>query len=138
MRTIKFRGKGINSGQWFYGSAVSFGNKAYIFKMFRLLRMEHAEVDPETIGQFTGLKDKNGVEVYEGDIIEWTETHYHAIGAVAWREQIGIKDTEAAYNVGWCVEEYKGKVTYIIAPSAVPHGVVVGNVHDNYELLKGG
>ena len=137
MRTFKFRGKGIKSGQWFYGSVVPFGNSAYIFKMLRLLRMEHAEVDPETIGQFTGLKDKNGVEVYEGDIIEWTETHYHAIGVVAWREQIGIKDTEAAYNVGWCVEEYKGKVTYIIAPSAVPHGVVVGNVHDNYELLKG-
>lgn len=59
-------------------------------------------------------------------------------GSDWWLATDGIKDTEAAYNVGWCVEEHKGKVTYIIAPSAIPYGVVVGNVHDNYELLKGG
>lgn len=135
MRTLKFRGKDIINGKWVFGAGIqNIKGRAYI-------NMESPfgyEVVPETVGQFTGLVDKNGNEVYEGDIIEWTETHYYAIGAVAWRERIGLKDTKDAYAVGWCVEEYKGKVTYIIAPSAVPHGVVVGNVHDNYELLKGG
>lgn len=136
MRTLKFRGKNTLSGKWVYGTGIQRYTKGNVY-----ITNESPfgyDVVPETVGQFTGLFDKNGKEVYEGDIIEWTETHYHAIGAIAWREQIGIKDTEAAYNVGWCVEEYKGKVTYIIAPSAIPYGVVVGNVHDNYELLKGG
>lgn len=135
MRTLKFRGKNNLTGRWVEGTGI-----------YNILGHSYITIDspfgyevvPETVGQFTGLFDKNGNDVYEGDIIEWTETHYHAIGAVAWREQIGIKDTKEAYAVGWCVEEYKGKITYIIAPSAIPHGVVVGNVHDNYELLKGG
>ena len=139
MRTIKFRGFNAKNNQWLYGSHIINREKHFVApdEFADDKTWEDYEVEPETIGQFTGLYDKNGKEVYEGDIIEWTETHYHAIGVVAWREQIGLKDTEEAYNVGWCVEEYKGKVTYIIAPSAVPHGVVVGNVHDNYELLKG-
>lgn len=135
MRTLKFRAQDIASNKWLYGDIRHHKNDVCIFEQGG---NKGEQVKPESVGQFTGLKDKNGVEVYEGDIIEWTETHYHAIGVVAWREQIGIKDTEAAYNVGWCVEEYKGKVIYIIAPSAIPHGVIVGNAHDNYELLKGG
>jgi hypothetical protein len=121
MREIKFRGKGINSGQWFYGSAVTFGNKAYIFKMFRLLRMEHAEVVPDTVGQFTGLHDRYGYEIYEGDIVRHDENGkcYSIIYEEPMFRFAPNDDCFAFLNHPELLE-------------------VIGNIHDNPELLKGG
>lgn len=72
-RTIKFRGKNVRTGQWLYGDYHCEGNTRYITKPSDYLR-EHAPiefiVDAKTIGQFTGVTDEYGKEVFEGDVLE--------------------------------------------------------------------
>lgn len=65
-REIKFRGKQIDNGEWVYGYLA---DEDYINDI-NSIDLSSIEVDRDTIGQFTGLLDKNGKEIYEGDIVE--------------------------------------------------------------------
>lgn len=82
MRTIKFRGRLIHNGEWAYGNLVEidrpfnldaetvyFIMPKYVLPSQPEVKAEHEVVDAATIGQFTGLYDKKGTEIYEGDIL---------------------------------------------------------------------
>ena len=68
MRNILFRGKKQN-GEWLQGDLVHYGDKILIFSENAQNSPDYYEVDPETVGQFTGLTNKSGVKIFEGDII---------------------------------------------------------------------
>ena len=135
MRTIKFRGK-ANDGRWIYGGLVYSDNiePAIYFEVGnKVYRMEWAYVDPATVGQFTGLHDKNGKEIYEGDIIKIVEKFddenvYTGNGVVCFEEGIyELQNGKHFAYLGWLM--HNDDITKL---------EVIGNIHDNPELLKGG
>ena len=113
-RTIKFRGKRIDNGQWVYGDLVQCDHDILILPINT--GWTHHKVIPETVGQFTGLLDKNGREIYEGDIIE---SKYSNPAPVEFLDGQFC----ANYN-GYCA----------LIPSEAY--VVIGNVHDTPELFN--
>ena len=133
MRTIKFRGKSILTDEWFYGDLVHSADK----KRTAILvndkdSYDECEVDPETVGQFTGLMDKNGVEIYEGDVIGCHNPRIKHL--IFYNEKQGR--FMAALNGD--IENDFVNVGGLDDSRWTGSKNVIGNVFDNPELLKGG
>lgn len=121
MRDIIFRGKDIK-GEWHVGLLAHVGNAWYISNKAGVATA--FEVIPETVGQYTGLKDRKGTDIFEGDIANIINVDEN--GKVEWREN------DAAFEVvGDCLEASFLENLY-------GHDVeVIGNIYNNPELLKG-
>ena len=126
MRQIKFRGKDIETGEWIYGDLIQrmgyMPSIMFPYESNGKVRYGECAVERETVGQFTGLLDKNGNGIYEGDIYRYdnpdsiNEVSYCAGGGFA-----GFDLTPAIHNENRLLDVE-----------------VIGNIHDNPELLKGG
>lgn len=132
MREILFRGKKLDNGGWVYGSlfgkrhiAVEIREGEEPVSSFGVATYRWVEVIPETVGQYTGLDDKNGVKIFEGDILRDDESivvvkfvdggfsvDYRTIGG-KWRNYSDLFDY---------LDDYEGEI--------------IGNIYDNPELAE--
>ena len=131
MREILFRGK-RSDGEWAFGNLlkVTFDRTTYnlifadnfLFVFGQATAMEHAAVIPETVGQFIGLTDKNGRKIFDGDILRERRSLFLVVYDQAWArfklQSIGRGIQYPEWNRGVQME-------------------IVGNIHDNPELLEG-
>lgn len=132
MRTIKFRSKDIETGEWLYGN-IQVPSKEDVGYFMWDCDHNQKEVIPGTVGQFTGLLDKNGKEIYEGDIIFGQKCDCRA---VLHKVEYNIDNAMfvAKPIQGWDFDFCQIRKDWIDKYGKE----VIGNVFDNPELLKGG
>ena len=144
MREILFRGKRVDNGEWVEGFYVNvpehykqeMSGKSYIVSINNGLFME---IVPETVGQYTGLTDKNGKKIFEGDIVK-----YHL-----WDDKFDYCEVKFGYfyaamdsynggpALGFYLAGINGKADDIgFFENLYKFVEVIGNIHDNPELLE--
>lgn len=137
MREILFRGKRIDNGEWIEGGIIQGvphelwqnEGRAYILVFPQYLsRPNLYEVDPATVGQYTGLTDKSGKKIFEGDIVKGLFLFGLPVRGVA-----SFKD--GAFGLAWL----RGDVDEFSAFTSMCNVEyeIIGNIHDNPELLGG-
>ena len=130
MREIEFRGKRVDNGEWVYGALTKRRNLCGS-SFFEILSFENPdessnfEVETETIGQYTGLKDQNGVKIYEGDIINvkfsgGSERNFIISWEIDRYKLLNINKNESEDNTSGLYGNYCE---------------VIGNIYENPELL---
>lgn len=131
MREILFKAKTCN-GEWVQGLLAHKDNKWYISNKVGIPFA--FEVRPETIGQYTGLTDKNGIKIYEGDIVKFDEYKYEKLVQSITSE---IKWCEELCSLSLVVSERqgtRGTLSHLLDYNKEVK--VIGNIFDNPELLN--
>lgn len=142
MKKIEFRAKRKSDGEWVYGTPIEIYNKFVMANSFMVLGQDVTganedagsildEINPETIGQFTGMLDKNGKKIFEGDIVRFeNKKTYRVLGAI-W-DDIGSTNR-------YVLELYRPDAFNPICICYCENGTdfeVLGNIYDNPELLE--
>ena len=125
-REISFRGKRLDNGEWVYGSLIQMdegGSQSFIFPFYKyasslacnqIVSMFMVAVDPTTVGQFTGRCDKNGVKIFEGDVMQLCSATYPC--TVYWD------------GIGWAWKMNGKRRDIDLTREKM---AVIGNIHDN-------
>ena len=142
MREIFFRGKRTINGDWVLGNLFIPdlpNTPTQILIGTNIYRIPY-DVVPETVGQYTGLDDKNGKKIFEGDIVHLTDVRYDN----EWTAVVTFGNPYCQYSWGWNLQ-YIGKkpqintdiLLWVEMEDVQVYCEIIGNIHDNPELLKG-
>ncbi len=120
MREILFRGKRVDNGEWVEGyySPVNIPITGNMGHFINVGGYRAVEIDPETVGQYTGLNDKNGKKIFEGDIVKFGNNTYEI--------RFIEKYSRFAGTNAHCV----------FASFLLNTSEIIGNIHDNPELME--
>ena len=155
MREILFRGKPLNNGKFVFGcyykQSEFYGDKVddhIIITSHEDLaydqQLDYCDVKPETVGQFTGLTDKNGKKIFEGDVVNAVIVRDMG-GGTKNREETGIIGYDKIGMIG-LILEYADTIPVwsdFFQELTLSGGIndfwfeVIGNIHDNPELIGG-
>lgn len=142
MREIKFRGYSESDSEWRHGSYVTDGSIHEILTPTES-GLYASIIGTESIGQYTGLKDREGTEIYEGDIVripakdQFEERNYNCF-------EVFYHDNECigGQNIGFCINRMHtqgssaGGIGYKFTPESMKRFIVIGNIYESPELIE--
>lgn len=137
MREILFRGKRIDNGEWVEGNLIQYPLSSYFHIMSNHGFDDARCVLPETVGQFTGLTDKNGKKIFEGDIVKCTDE----INGLEFTALVQFGNPNSEYSWGYQLVFIAGDeanldiLCWVEMEETGAYIEVIGNVYDNPELL---
>lgn len=131
-REILFRGKLLNGGKWSYGNLVVKLSGVSIITPDDTPLGKYGQVDQITVGQYTGLTDKNGKKIFEGDIIK-TKKYGRDMGH---SNMNGFDIFTVIYEPCSFFLDNKNR-RFVLADDGFSKFEIIGNIHDNPELLGG-
>lgn len=128
MRESLFRGREICADRWAYGSLDKHKSGIVVIMSDEIVASIYSRVDPETVGQYTGLTDKNGTKIFEGDIVK-----LRLLAAkMEWKGVCEYRN--GAFGLAW---QYAGERYCTFVGTCNAEYEVLGNIHDNPELMEG-
>jgi len=128
-RELKFRARAKSNGEWVYGYYSVIGDTSFISFMNDNHQWQGIEVNPETVGQYMELHDKQGKEIYEGDIVHriWDDGGTKNLFAIKWDDN----------KCGWNISPKLLEVLCESAKGSTAQGFeVIGNIYEHPELLE--
>ncbi|HET8735911.1 MAG TPA: YopX family protein [Pricia sp.] len=139
-REIKFRGQKTSTKEWVYGSLIVNKSGDYTITQITYNPVSKGVINgwcfgvmPETVGQYTGLKDRNGKEIYEGDVLsDYTETDEGIIKShcqVLWNEACG------SWELDMSMTQNRSYTFYLAEELLDFEYEISGNIYENPELL---
>ena len=131
MREILFKAKTWEGGRWVFGDLLQFQSNTAIHSYLNGCRVS-GDVNPRTVCQYTGLTDRNGVKVFEGDILKFTDE----FNSYEWIGRVEFGNPNAGYTWGWqlvyvsCEEANVDTLCWFDMEESGAYSEVIGNIHD--------